>query len=165
VAEGTVGGGRREDGLLDDAGEAVSDALGGPSIEAEDVLVEIGLQVFGADRPVVGAQQPALGEPEDEVDGRQAERGVAPGTGEMDRLVGVARGLEAAIARPAVGGDVGGAQDVLAEKANEAAGRGVAHRLQPQAAEPATARLAAPALDRAGHHRLARSAAAGPCSR
>ena len=119
------------------------------------------LQMLGADRPVVGAEQPAFGEPEDEVDGRQAERGVAPGTGQTDRFVGVARGLEPAIARPAVGGDFGGAQDVPAEKANQAAGRGVAHRLQPQPAEPATARLAAPALDRAGHHRLARGAAAG----
>ena len=62
-----------EDGLLDEAGEAVGDALGGPAVEAEDVLVEIGLQVLRADRTMVGAEQPAFGEAEDEVDGRQAE--------------------------------------------------------------------------------------------
>ena len=81
MADGPVGGRLGEDGLFDQAGKTMGDALGGPSVEAEDVLVEIGLQVLGADRPMVGAQKPAFGEPEDEVDGRQAERGVAPGTG------------------------------------------------------------------------------------
>ena len=161
MGDGAVGGRLGEDGLLDQAGEAVGDALGGPAVEAEDVLVEIGLQVLGADRTMVGAQQPALGEPEDQVDGRQAERGVAPGPGERDRLVGVARGLEPAIARPAVGGDLGGACDVPPEKANQAAGRSIGHRLQAQAAEPAAAQLAAPALDRTRDHGLARGAAAG----
>ena len=88
--DGAVGGGRGEDRLLDQAGEAVADALGGAAVEAEDVLVEIGLEVLGADRTVVGAEQPALGEAEDEVDGRQAQRGVAPGAAEVDRLVVVA---------------------------------------------------------------------------
>ena len=81
MADGAVGGRLGEDGLLDQAGEAVADALGGAAVEAEDVLVEIGRQVLLADRAVVGAEQPALGEAEDQVDGRQAERGVAPGAG------------------------------------------------------------------------------------
>ena len=65
MGDGAVGGRLGEDGLLDQAGEAVGDALGGPAVEAEDVLVEIGLQMLGADRAMVGAEQPALGEPED----------------------------------------------------------------------------------------------------
>jgi hypothetical protein len=79
VADGPAGGRLGEGGLLDQAGEAMGDALGGSAVEAEDVRVETGLQVLGADRPMVGARLPAFGEPEDQVDGRQAERGVAPG--------------------------------------------------------------------------------------
>ena len=79
--DGAVGGGWGEDGLLDQAGEAVADALGGAAVEAEDVLVEIGLEMLLADRAVMGAEQPALGEAEDEVDRRQAQHGVAPGGG------------------------------------------------------------------------------------
>ena len=45
-----VGGGCGLDGLLDEAGEAVADALGGAAVEAEHVLVEIGRQVLGKRR-------------------------------------------------------------------------------------------------------------------
>ena len=41
--------------MLDEPGEAVGDAGGGASVEAEDVLVEIGLEVLRADGAVVGA--------------------------------------------------------------------------------------------------------------
>jgi hypothetical protein len=47
--------------MLDDAGEAVADALGGAAVEAEGELVEIGRQVLGLDRAVMGPEQPALG--------------------------------------------------------------------------------------------------------
>ena len=47
-------------------------------IQAEHELVEIGRQVLGRDRAVVGAEQPALGQAKDQVDRRQAERRVAP---------------------------------------------------------------------------------------
>ena len=66
-------------GVLDEAGEAVADALGGAAVEAEHVLVEVGGEVLLAHRAVVGAQEPALGEAEDEMDAGQPERGVAPG--------------------------------------------------------------------------------------
>jgi hypothetical protein len=36
------------------------------------------LEMLGADRAVVRAQEPALGEAEDQVDAGQAQRGVAP---------------------------------------------------------------------------------------
>jgi hypothetical protein len=81
--------GRRRgfDGVLDQAGEVVADDLGFPAVEAEDELVEVVLQVLGADGAVVGAQEPTLGEAEDEVDGGQAQAGVAPTGGKIDRLV------------------------------------------------------------------------------
>ena len=50
-----VAGGWRSDGLLDWPGEAVADALGGAAVEAEDILVEIGLEVLFADRAMVRA--------------------------------------------------------------------------------------------------------------
>lgn len=66
------------DGVLKEAGEAVRQAFGGASVEAEDVLVEIGLAVLGADGAVVGGEQPALDEAEDEVDHLQPLAGIVP---------------------------------------------------------------------------------------
>ena len=92
--------------------------LGGAAIEAERVLVEVGGEVLLAHRAVVGAQQPALDEVEDEMDAGQPERGVAPGRAEIDGLVVVALGRQAEVAAPAVGGhgrrlgDVGGEEGV-----------------------------------------------------
>src|SRR4051794_24628411 len=74
-----VSGGPGLDGLLDQPGEAVADEVGGAAVEAERVLVEVGGEVLPAHRAVVGAEEPALGEAEDGVDGGQPERGVAPG--------------------------------------------------------------------------------------
>jgi hypothetical protein len=66
-----VSGGPGLDGLLDQPGEAVADEGGGAAVEPERVLVEVGGEVLLAHRAVVGAQQPALGEAEDEVDAGQ----------------------------------------------------------------------------------------------
>ena len=68
-----IGRGRGLDGMLDRPGEAVADGLGLPAVEAEDELVEVVLQVLGADSAMVGAEEPGLGEAEDEVDGGQAQ--------------------------------------------------------------------------------------------
>lgn len=46
------------DGVLDQLGEAVADARGGALVEAEHVLVEIGLEVLVAARAVMDAQGP-----------------------------------------------------------------------------------------------------------
>src|SRR3954466_11696921 len=54
-----------------------------------------------AHRAVVGAEEPALGEAEDEVDAGRPERGVAPGGARADRLVVVARRPQAEGAAPA----------------------------------------------------------------
>src|SRR3954451_926045 len=96
----------------------------------------------------MGAEQPALGEGEHEVDRRQPERRVTPGPGEVDRLVAVALGGEAVVAAPAVGRDLGRAADVAAEEALEARGRGVGDRLQAQPAEPPSVGPGATALHR-----------------
>src|SRR5436305_8945293 len=147
-------------GVLDEAGEAVADPLGGAAIEAERVLVEVGREVLLAHRPVVGAQEPALDEAEDEVDAGQPERGVAPGRAEIDGLVVVARGRQAEVAAPAVRrhgrrpGDVGG------EEGGQALGRGVGQQAEPEPAEAATAGLAAAGLDRPGDQGLAGGAPA-----
>ena len=97
--------GRCFDGVLDEAGETVADGFGGSAVEAEDVFIEVVLQVFGADSAVMGAEQPSFGEAEDEVDGGQVLAGVAGSGAEFDDVVGVAFGFEAAVAAPAIGGD------------------------------------------------------------
>src|SRR3954453_7110570 len=82
-------------GVLDEAGEAVADPLGGAAVEAERVLVEVGGEGLLAHRAVVGAEEPPLDEAEDEMDAGQPERGIAPGRAEIDGLVVVARGRQA----------------------------------------------------------------------
>jgi hypothetical protein len=109
--------------VLDEAGEAVGDAGGAAAVEAKDILVEVSLQVLVADRTVVGAHEPALGEAEDEMDGGQAQAGLTPGAAEDDGLMGVALGVEAGVAGPAVAGDGGRPGDVLAETSGTTAKR------------------------------------------
>src|SRR5436305_67578 len=119
-------------GVLDEAGEAVADPLGGAAIEAERVLVEVGGEALLAHRAVVGAQQPALDEAEDEMDAGQPERGVVPGRAENDGLVVVALGRQAEVAAPAVGGHGRRLGDTGGEEAFEALGRGVGQRGGPR---------------------------------
>src|SRR5436305_2405226 len=139
-----VSGGPGLDGLLDQPGEAVADEGGGAAVEPEDVLVRPGVRLAGprpgsggevllAHRAVVGAEQPALDEAEDEVDAGQPER--RPGGAGIDRLVGVALDRQAGVAGPAVGGDRGGPGDGRAEEALEARGRGVGHHGEPEPAQ------------------------------
>src|SRR5437764_12362485 len=154
-----VSGGPGLDGLLDQPGEAVADEVGGAAIEPEDVLVEPRVRLAGprpgsggevllAHRPVVGAQEPAFGEAEDEMDAGQPERGVAPGGAQADRLVVVALGRQAEVAAPAVGGHGRRLGDVGGEEGVQARGRGVGQDGEPEPAETAPAGLAAAGLDR-----------------
>ena len=104
--------GRDADGVLKDAGEAVGRVLGAAAVEAEDEIVEVALQVLGADGTVVRAQEPPLGEAEDEMDGGQALVGLAPRAREVDGVMVVAGGSEPLVTAPAVGGDRGALGDV-----------------------------------------------------
>jgi hypothetical protein len=140
----------------------VADALGGAAVEAEDVLVEIGGQVLLADGTVVGTERPALGEAEDEMDGRQPEGGVAPGGAEIDRLVAVAGLGQAAAAGPAVGGDGRGLGDAGGEEAFQARGPGIGQLGEPEPTQAAASRLAAAGLDCPGDQGLAGGTAAAP---
>src|SRR3954470_19271270 len=107
-----------------------------------------------------GAQQPALGEAEDEVDAGQPERGVAPGRAEIGGLVVVALGRQAEVAAPAVGGHGRRLGDVGGEEGVQARGRGVGQRGEPEPAEAAAAGLAAACLDRPADQGLAGGAPA-----
>src|SRR4051812_6333501 len=141
------------DGPLDQPGEAVADEGGGAAIEPEGVLVEVGGGGLLAHRAVVGAQEPALDEAEHEMDAGQPERGVAPGRAEIDGLVVVARGRQAEVAAPAVGGHGRRPGDMGGEEGVQARGRGVGQRGEPEPADTAAAGLAAAGLDRPGHTR------------
>src|SRR5829696_9204789 len=114
-----------------------------------------------ADRPIVGSEQPALGEAEHQVDGWQPEGGVTPGGAEIDRLVAVAGVGQAAIAAPAVGGHGGGPGDVGGEEAFEARSTGIGQPGEPEPAETTALSLAAPGLDRPGDQGLAGGPTAG----
>src|SRR3954452_13036459 len=157
-----VSGGPGLDGLLDHPGEAVADEGGGAAVEPEDVIVKVGGEVLLAHRAVVGAEEPALDEAEDEMDAGQPERGVAPGRAEIDGLVVVAPGRQAEVAAPAVGGHGRRPGDVGGEEGVQARGRGVGQRGEPEPAEAAPAGLAAAGLDRPSDERLAGGASAAP---
>ena len=135
IDDAAIGSRRCVDGVLDQPGKAVADGVGVAAVEAEDELVKVALQVLGSDGAVVGAEEPALGEAEDEMDGRQPQAGIAPTGREVDRRVAVTLALEAAIAGPAVGGDRERLGRVGGDEAFEARGRGIRDRLQPQPAE------------------------------
>src|SRR3954447_13739155 len=135
-------------GVLDEAGEAVADPLGGAAVEPEDVLVEVGGEGLLAHPAGGGAQEPALDEAEDEMDAGQPERGGAPGRAEIDGLVVVAPGRQAEVAAPAVGGHGRRLGDMGGEGGVRARGRGVGQRGEPEPAETAAAGLAAAGLDR-----------------
>lgn len=78
------------------------------SVEPEDELVEVALQMRFLDRTFVGAQQPALGQRRDPVDtGEQLAGVVAAGAGRTltAGLLGVAELVDTSVAGPAVGDD------------------------------------------------------------
>ena len=119
-----------------------------------------------ADGTVMGAEQPALGEAEDQVDGRQAEHGIAPGGAEIDRLVAVSLGRQVGIAGPSVGGQAAGLATSTARKPSRlvapASGRRASRsrpsrrpRALPRPASTATATSALPAAPRPGRPGLA----------
>ena len=58
--EGGVSGWFYGDSLLDEAKKQLAAAAGSAAIEPEGELVEIIIQVFETDRPLMSAQQPAL---------------------------------------------------------------------------------------------------------
>ena len=132
------------------------------SIQGADDSVRITAQLIDAatGATVMGAEQPALGEAEDEMDRGQAQHRVAPAAAEIDRLVLVAGRAQPAIALPAVGGDRGGRCHVAGEEARQAFGRGVWDGREAQPAEPTLAALAGCCLAGTGHHGLAGGAAA-----
>src|SRR5262249_11074215 len=96
-----------------------------------------------------------------EVDGGEAQGGVAPAPAERDGRMGVALGREPGIAGPAIGGDRRRERDVPADEACEAVSRCIGHGGEPQPAEPAAAGLAPTALHRAGDLGLAGGTPAG----
>jgi len=97
--------------------------------------------MLAADGAVVGAEQPALGEAEHQVDRGEAQGGVAPGGAEIERLVVVAGGGEAGIAGPAVGRNGRGRRHGGGEKARQAAGGDIGHDGEPQPSQAAAPRI------------------------
>ena len=106
---------------------------GAAPVEAEDELVEIGLEVVAA-QAVVDPQGPDLEVGEDAMDPGQDDMGGHPAD-DMG-IVGEARG--AGIAGPSVGLGGGTGGEVGGEEGVQAAGRVIGHLAQPNAAGPST---------------------------
>ena len=62
-------------GLFEQAVEEQAAASRGAAVEAERELVEVGVEVLGADGALVGAQEPALEQLRDSVHGRHRDVG------------------------------------------------------------------------------------------
>lgn len=100
---------------LEHAVEDQAPAARRPSVEPEDELVEVTLEVRLGDRSLVGAEHPALGEGRHPVNAREQGAGVLPAgrRGSLAvRLVDVAEPVDAAVARPAIGDHPQAGQDV-----------------------------------------------------
>ena len=90
-----VSGGFYGDSLLDEPKKQLAAAAGSAAVEAEGELVEIIIQVFETDRPLMGAQQPAL---------EQRDNPMDPWKRIGRRLPGISvRGRPMAITPPAQG--------------------------------------------------------------
>ena len=153
-ADGAAGGRECDHGPLDQAGEAVADALGGAAVEAEHVLVEprvrpcrpearVGGRVPRADGAVVGAREPAPGEAEACPRARPGGRGGWRAAGGRRRPID--------------------RRETIAPIAKRRRGPGVGHRPQPEPAQAAAFGLAAAGLDRSGDDRPAGGPAARAC--
>ena len=107
------------DGEFQHAVEDHAPAARSASVEAEDELVEVALQVRLVDRALMGAEQPSLGQRGDAMDRGEQLAGVLPACacGPLaPRLVDVAEPVDAAVALPSVGDDSGARLDVLVTK-------------------------------------------------
>jgi len=72
----------------------VGGAVGAAVVGAEDELVEMALQVLGADGAAVRTREPALDPPQEQVGRRQVSVGLAPRAREVDGLMRVGGGVE-----------------------------------------------------------------------
>lgn len=89
------------------------------TIETEDELVEITLQVRIGDRALVGAEDPALGQGSDAVYTRKHEMGRLAAALYVDRLVHVVVPHGRRVARPPIGDKGGSWLDVLGDETLE----------------------------------------------
>ena len=111
IAHRSVGDGEFEYAVKDPAPAARS-----PSIEAENELVEVALQVRRLNRALMGAEQPPLGQGRDTMDrGEQFAGVLAPRASRplTARLMDVAELVDAAVALPTVGDNPSARLDVL----------------------------------------------------
>ena len=135
VAHRLVGDGEFEY-LVEDHASAARAA----SVEPEDELVEVALQVRLVDRTLMRAQQPPLDQRRRAVDSGEQLTGVlsAGASGPLAaRLIGVAELVDTAVAGPAVGDHSRARLDVLGDEGVQRGGRPIGQDGYPGSPEPA----------------------------
>ena len=125
-------------GQLQDPVEHHAAAGRAAAVEPEDELVEIGGQVRGVNRALVGAQQPPLAQRGDAVDcGQQAVRVLSSCAGRLlvDGPVLISLAADGPVRGPAVGDDLRPRLDVLPDERGQRVTAGVIERRHPAAAD------------------------------
>lgn len=112
--------------------------VGGPAVEPEGVLIEVGVQMVGADGALVGAQQPAFEQGVGAVNAGHGDVGGVAGGREDGDAVGVAVGGQVAVAGPAVGVHHSAGLDVAFDEAGQGGG---VHIGEPQTHPPVAFRV------------------------
>ena len=126
------------------------------AVEAEGPLVEVGLEVLGADRALQRPGHPALDQREHRVHGRQHLVRLLSRGGHVGRLVLVEAGGRPRVGAPAVGDHPRSRLDAVLEEGAQVAGADVVDDRKAGTAEPARGLK----LDGGGEQHLAERAAA-----
>jgi len=139
-----------------------------PTIEAKHVLIEVGLQMFWLDAPMVGSLDPCLQVAEDEMDHRQVRLCLVWIATERHCYMAVAHLGQSWVAGPPVGAYGSAKRDVLFDKAGKHFSAPIGYDAKPQtscvyaALVRLTVILTRPNLDGTNYGRLVMRATAFP---
>ena len=104
-----------------------------PAIEAEYIFIEVGLQMFWLDTPMMGSLDPRFQVAENEVDHRQVSLGLIRVTAKFQRLMAISKLRQLGIAGPGVGSYGSSGHDVIFDKSDRRFAATVRHNTKPQA--------------------------------
>jgi hypothetical protein len=131
-----------------------------PTIETENVFVEVGLQMFGLNTTVMRPLDPSFQVAENEMDHGQVRLGLVGVSAEYQSFMAVSNLWKTGVASPSVGAEDGADRNVLFDKAGKRISTAVRHDAEPQPSRIDSASVlltvvrARPNLYSADHDRL-----------